>query len=78
MLRKRHTAKEIIHKFCGVDAQVTSGASVAAVSKKPSVSKNRFHRWRAQYGRMRTIAGVVTRTREEGRTPRRVHGRPGY
>ena len=54
MKRKRHTPEEIIRKLREADAQLSNGASIAEVSKKLGVSENTFHRWRAQYGGMRT------------------------
>jgi transposase-like protein len=54
MKRKRHTPEEIIRKLREADAQLANGASIAEVSKKLGVSENTFHRWRAQYGGMRT------------------------
>ncbi len=54
MKRKRHTPEEIIRKLREAETQLGSGATVADVSKKLGVSENTFHRWRAQYGGMRT------------------------
>lgn len=55
MKRKRHTPEEIIRKLRDADVQLANGASTAEVSKKLGVSENTFHRWRAQYGGMRTV-----------------------
>lgn len=55
MKRKRHTPEEIIRKLRDADALLANGASTAEVSKKLGVSENTLHRWRAQYGGMRTI-----------------------
>lgn len=54
MKRKRHTPEEIIRKLRDAEAQIASGASIAEVGKKLGISENTFHRWRAQYGGMRT------------------------
>jgi len=54
MKRKRHTPEEIIRKLREADSQLANGASITEVSKKLGVSENTFHRWRAQYGGMRT------------------------
>ncbi len=54
MKRKRHTPEEIIRKLREAETQLGSGSTVADVSKKLGVSENTFHRWRAQYGGMRT------------------------
>lgn len=55
MKRKRHTPEEIIRKLRDAESQIANGASIADVSKKLGVSENTFHRWRAQYGGMRTV-----------------------
>lgn len=54
MKRKRHTPEEIIRKLRDAEAQIAHGASITDVSKKLGVSENTFHRWRAQFGGMRT------------------------
>ena len=54
MKRRRHTPEEIIRKLREAEAQLAAGATVAEVSKKLGVSENTYHRWRAQYGGMRT------------------------
>jgi putative transposase len=48
-------SRKIIRKLRDADVQLANGASVADVSKKLGVSENTFHRWRAQYGGMRTV-----------------------
>lgn len=54
MKRKRHTPEEIIRKLRDADALLANGATIAQVSKKLGVSEVTYHRWRAQYGGMRT------------------------
>ena len=54
MKRKRHTPEQIINKLREADAQLATGLSIGQVSKKLGVSENTLHRWRAQYGGMRT------------------------
>jgi len=65
MKRKRHTPEEIIRKLREADAQLSNGASIADVSKKLGVSENTFHRWRAQYGGMRTTEAKRLRDLEK-------------
>lgn len=55
MKRKRHTPEEIIRKLRDAESRIANGATIADVSKKLGVSENTFHRWRAQYGGMRTV-----------------------
>jgi transposase-like protein len=54
MRRKRHTAEQIVRKLRDADAQLAAGATIADVSKKLGVSENTFHRWRKQYGGMKS------------------------
>ena len=54
MKRKRHTPEQIIRKLRDAEAQLTGGATIADVAKKLGISENTFHRWRAQYGGVRT------------------------
>jgi len=68
MKRKRHTPEEIIRKLREADAQLSNGASIAEVSKKLGVSENTFHRWRAQYGGMRTNEAKRLRDLEKENT----------
>ena len=54
MKRKRHTPEQIIRKLRDAEGQLAGGAAVADVAKKLGISENTFHRWRAQYGGVRT------------------------
>lgn len=54
MKRKRHSPEQIIRKLRDAEAQLTGGATIADVAKKLGISENTFHRWRAQYGGVRT------------------------
>ena len=54
MKRKRHTPEQIIRKLRDAEAQLAAGATIAEVSRKMGVSEVTFHRWRAQYGGMKT------------------------
>lgn len=54
MKRKRHSPEQIIRKLREAEAQLTGGATIADVAKKLGISENTFHRWRAQYGGVRT------------------------
>ena len=74
MKRKRHTPEEIIRKLRDAEAQVANGATIAQVSKKLGVSEVTFHRWRTQYGGMRTSEAKRLREleKENGRLKRIV------
>ena len=54
MKRKRHTPDQIIRKLRDAEAQIAAGAKIADVCKKLGVSEVTFHRWRAQYGGMKS------------------------
>ena len=54
MKRKRHTPEQIIRKLRDAEGQLAGGATVADVAKKLGISENTFHRWRVQYGGVRT------------------------
>ena len=54
MKRKRHTPEQIIRKLREAEGQLAGGATIADVAKKLGISENTFHRWRVQYGGVRT------------------------
>ena len=54
MKRKRHSPEQIIRKLREAEGQLAGGATIADVAKKLGISENTFHRWRAQYGGVRT------------------------
>ena len=54
MRRKRHSPEQIIRKLREAEADLSSGASVEAVCKKLQISEATFHRWKSQYGGMKS------------------------
>jgi putative transposase len=54
--KKRHTPEQIVRKLREAEAELAAGASVPEVAKRLGISKATFHRWRNQYGGMKTDA----------------------
>jgi transposase-like protein len=54
MKRTRHSAEQIISKLREADAMSASGKSIAQVVQALGVSEQTFHRWRHQYGGMKS------------------------
>jgi transposase-like protein len=56
MKGKKHTPEQIIGKLREAEAELNGGVSIAAVCQKLAVSEQTFHRWRNQYGGMKSDA----------------------
>jgi len=54
MKRTRHTPEQVINKLREADAMLSSGRSMAQVLQHLGVSEQTFHRWRNQYGGMKS------------------------
>ena len=52
--RKRHTPEQIVKKLRDADAMLNAGKDLAAVVQTLEISEATFHRWRAQYGGMKS------------------------
>ena len=52
--RKRHTPEQIVTKLRDAEAMLNAGQDVAAVLQSLEVSEATFHRWRNQYGGMKS------------------------
>ena len=52
--RKRHTPVQIVKKLRDGDAMLNSGQELSAVLQKLEVSEATWHRWRNQYGGMKS------------------------
>ncbi len=52
--RKRHNAEEVVRKLRDADAMLASGKDLAAVLQALEVSEATLHRWRNQYGGMKS------------------------
>ena len=54
MKRKRHTPEQIIKKLREADTMLADGKTVGQVAQALGVSEQTFHRWRNQYGGMKS------------------------
>jgi transposase-like protein len=54
MKRTRHTPEQVINKLREADAMLSSGRSMAKVFQPLGVSEQTLHRWRNQYGGMKS------------------------
>ena len=52
--RRRHTPEQIVKKVRDADAMLNSGKDMTAVLQTLEVSEATFHRWRNQYGGMKS------------------------
>jgi putative transposase len=53
-MRTRHTPEQVIPKLRQAEVDLGQGLSIAQVCQKLGVSENTFHRWRNQYGGLKT------------------------
>jgi transposase-like protein len=54
MKGKKHTPEQIIKKLREADAMLSSGKTIGQVCQTLEVSEQTFHRWRNQYGGMKS------------------------
>lgn len=54
MKRKRHTPEQIIKKLREADTMLAAGKAIGQVAQALGVSEQTFHRWRNQYGGMKS------------------------
>jgi transposase-like protein len=54
--RKRHTPEQVIAKLREAEAMLASGKTVAQVCQALEVSEVTYHRWKAQFGGMKSDA----------------------
>ncbi len=54
MKGKRHCLDQIISKLREADAMLGTGASIGQVCQRLEASEQTFHRWRNQYGGMKS------------------------
>ena len=52
--RKRHTPEQIVRRLRDADAMLNAGKELAVVLQTLEVSEATFHRWRNQYGGMKS------------------------
>ena len=62
MKRKRHTPEQIVRKLREGDRMLNEGTDLTEVLRHLEVSESSWHRWRAQYGGMKS--DEVKRLRE--------------
>ena len=53
-MKKSHTPGQIARKLRVAEAEMAAGASSPEVARKLGISEATFHRWRNQYGRMKS------------------------
>jgi len=54
MKRTRHTPEQVIRKLREADKWLAEGKTIEEVARHLEVSEQTYHRWRAQYGGMKT------------------------
>ena len=54
MKQKRHTPEQIIAKLREAEAMLGGGATIGQVVQQLGVSEQTYHRWRNQYGGMKS------------------------
>ena len=54
MKGKKHSAEQIIRKLREADAMLASGKTIGQACQALEVSEQTFHRWRNQYGGMKS------------------------
>ncbi len=52
--RKRHSPEQIVKKLRDADAMLNAGKDLSAVLQALEVSEASYHRWRNQYGGMKS------------------------
>ena len=52
--RKRHSPEQIVAKLRDADAMLNAGQDLGAVLQRLEISEATFHRWRLQYGGMKS------------------------
>jgi len=52
--RRRHSPEQIVTKLRDADAMLNAGQDLAAVLQSLEVSEATYHRWRLQYGGMKS------------------------
>ena len=52
--RQRHIPEQIVWKLKDAEAKLKAGQDLAAVRKALEISEGMYHRWRNQYGGMKT------------------------
>ena len=53
MVKRKHTAEEIINKLREAEVVIAAGSTVVEAARRIGVSEQTFYRWRAEYGGLR-------------------------
>lgn len=53
-MSKKHTPQQIITKLRQAEVELSNGSTLAAVCQKLGISEQTLHRWRNQYGGMKS------------------------
>jgi transposase-like protein len=71
--RKRHSPEQIIKKLREADTMLAAGKTIGQVVQTLEISEQTFHRWRNQYGGMKSEeAKRLKRLEEENRRLKKV------
>jgi len=65
MKGKKHKPEQIIGKLREADIMLNAGSTIGEVCQKLSISEQTFHRWRAQYGGMKSQAAKKLKDLEQ-------------
>jgi hypothetical protein len=63
--RKRHSPEQVVKKLRDADAMLNAGQDLAAVLQSLEVSEATYHRWRLQYGGMKSEEAKRLKALEE-------------
>lgn len=50
MVRKRHSAEQIIGKLRAVEVDISTGMTAEQASRKEGITEQTYYRWRKEYG----------------------------
>ena len=62
---KRHSAEQVVRKLRDAEAMLSAGRDMAAVLQALEVSEATYHRWRKQYGGMKSEEAKRLKTLED-------------
>lgn len=63
--RKRHSPEQIVKKLRDADSMLNAGKDLAAVLQSLSIAEATYHRWRNQYGGMKSSEAKRLKELEE-------------
>lgn len=63
--RKRHNPEQIVRKLRDAEAMLNVGKSIGEVCQRLEISEPSFHRWRNQYGGMKSEEAKRLKTLEQ-------------